>query len=424
MPDTVNERVIYSLSEVALSIQKTLAGRYMAPFWIKAEMNRLNHYPQSGHCYPDLVERTEGKIVAEMRSTIWKDDYQRINDNFLKVLHEPLKNGIKILFFAKISFSPLYGLSLRILDIDPSWSLGELEKEKQETIEKLRKEGLFDRNRSLELPLLPKRIAVISVQTSKGYADFFKIIDENTWGYLFFHMLFPALLQGENAVASILGQLDRIRIVKHHFDAVAVIRGGGGDVGLSSYNHYALARAIATFPLPVITGIGHSTNETVAEMVAYRNAITPTELADFLIQKFHNFSVPLNRAREIITESSAGTIQRERTAILSTYRYFRSVALSRLSKKSDALQQIATGLRQHCGIYLQDLRKNITGIGKSVDLLNPVNVLNRGYSMTLLHGTIIKTVEDVKKGDILETVLPDGSIISVAQKVHKSEHNE
>ena len=130
MPEKSADRTIFSLSEVALSIQKTLNERYTSSFWIKAEMNKLNHYPQSGHCYPDLVEKTDGKIVAEMRSTIWKDDFQRINDNFLNVLHEPLKSGIKILFQAKISYNPVYGLSLRILDIDPSWSLGELEKEK------------------------------------------------------------------------------------------------------------------------------------------------------------------------------------------------------------------------------------------------------------------------------------------------------
>ena len=134
MPEKISDRTIFSLSEVTRSIQKTLSERYTRTFWVKAEMNRLNRYPQSGHCYPDLVEKLEGKIVAEIRSTIWKDDFQRINDNFLKVLHEPLKSGINILFCAKISYNPVHGLSLSIVDIDPSYSLGELEKEKQLTI--------------------------------------------------------------------------------------------------------------------------------------------------------------------------------------------------------------------------------------------------------------------------------------------------
>ena len=171
MPEKISDRTIFTLSEVAQSIQKTLSERYTSAFWVKAEMNKLNHYPQSGHCYPDLIEKTEGKIIAEFRANIWKDDYQRINGNFLAVLHEPLKDGINILLCAKISYHPLYGISLRILDIDPSYSLGELEKEKQATIEKIKKEGIFLYNKTLKLPLLPKRIAIISVQTSKGYSD-------------------------------------------------------------------------------------------------------------------------------------------------------------------------------------------------------------------------------------------------------------
>ena len=215
MDDRVDERKVYSLSEVTRSIQETLSERYTGSFWIKAEMNKLNYYPQSGHCYPELVEKANSKIIAEMRSTLWKDDFERINENFLNILHEPLKNGITILFCAKISFHPVYGLSLRILDIDPSYSLGELEKEKQETIEKLKKEGIFLLNRALDLALLPKRIAVISAETSKGYSDFVKVIEENSWGYNFFHMLFPAFLQGENAIESISQHLKRIEKVKN-----------------------------------------------------------------------------------------------------------------------------------------------------------------------------------------------------------------
>ena len=252
---------------------------------------------------------------------------------FLKVLHEPLKNGIYILFSAKISFHALHGLSLRILDIDPSFSLGELEKEKQETIEKIRKEGIFNSNKSLKLALLPKRIAIISAQTSKGYSDFLNVIDGNTWGYQFFQILFPAHLQGENAVESIMNQLIRIKKVKHHFDAVAIIRGGGGDIGLTCYNNYELSKAIALFPIPVLTGIGHSTNETVAEMVAFKNAITPTELADFLIQKFHNFAVPVQKAQDSIIDKCSQLIRDEKLRVLNSVKFFKSVTLSKLIKK-------------------------------------------------------------------------------------------
>jgi len=409
-----------------------------------AEMNKLNHYSQSGHCYPDLIEKKEGKIVAELRSTIWKEDFQRINENFLTVLHEPLKNGIKILFCAKISYSPVYGLSLRILDIDPSWSLGELEKEKQQTLTRIRQEGVFNTNRSLKLPLLPKRIAIVSVETSKGYSDFRAVIDENKWGYSFFHMLFPALLQGENAIRSILAQMERIIRVKHHFDAVAIIRGGGGDVGLACYNNYELAKTIALFPLPVFTGIGHSTNETVVEMVAFRNAITPTELADFLIQQFHNFAVPVTTAQDFVINKVRQLLQDEKTRVLHTVRYFKSVTRFRLGQGRNEVQQEIIGLqrqsadfitkikerdlRQQAGFFakifsfLQVQLKEITGIQRNIELLDPVNVLNRGYSITLVEDKVVKTVSHVGKGTVLRTILADGNIISTTNSVNKNKN--
>ena len=442
MAEKVNDRTIFSLSEVTKSIQKTLSERYTTSFWVKAEMNKLNHYPQSGHCYPDLVEKADGKIIAEIRSTIWKDDFQRINNNFLNVLHEPLKNGINILFSAKITYNPLHGLSLRILEIDPSYSLGELEKEKQQTIEKIRKEGIFNTNKSLKLALLPKRIAIISVQTSKGYSDFRQVLDGNVWGYKFFHMLFPSLLQGEHAVESIIGQLTRIKKVKHHFDAVAIIRGGGGDVGLTCYNNYELSKEIALFPIPVITGIGHSTNETVAELIAFKNAITPTDLADFLIQKFHNFSVPLQKAQESIFDRFMALIKDEKLRILNVVKNFKKDVISfinhadwiikqntsMLEKDSERVLSINKQRLASAKVNIFDktdkfiIRENnsLASIEKNIDLMNPVNVLNRGYSITLINGKALKSVDDVQEGTILKTILPDGDIISITKTINKT----
>src|SRR5690606_37001676 len=261
---------IFTLSQVAGSIKKTLTERYTSSFWVKAEMNKLNHYSHSGHCYPDLVEKNNGKVIAEMRSVLWKGDYLRINNRFVDLLQEPLKDGITVLMLVNISFDAVYGVSLRIIDIDPSFSLGELAREKQETINRLRNENLLQANKKLRFPLLPKRLAIISVETSKGLADFLKIINGNPWGYKFEYSLFPALLQGDKAVQSIRNQLENIRINQHNFDALAIIRGGGGDIGLACYNDYLLSRDLAQFPLPVLTGIGHATNETVSEMVAYQ----------------------------------------------------------------------------------------------------------------------------------------------------------
>src|SRR5690606_25369698 len=240
MPELMDNKTVFTLLEVSRSIQKTIAERYKSLYWIKAEMNKLNHYSHSGHCYPELLEKKEGKVVAEMRSILWKMDYQRINRQFLEVLGEPLREGITMLFQAGISYDPLYGFSLKIVDIDPTFVLGELEKEKRESIKKLTEEGVFDANKRLPFPLIPKRLAIISVETSKGLSDFFKIINGNPWGYKIECTLFPALLQGDKSISSIIKQLEVIANKLEDFDAVAIIRGGGGDVGLSSYNNYFL----------------------------------------------------------------------------------------------------------------------------------------------------------------------------------------
>ncbi|RTY86224.1 exodeoxyribonuclease VII large subunit [Flavobacterium sp. RSP15] len=346
MPKKINNKTIFSLLEVTNSIRKTLEERYKSAFWIKAEMNKLNHYSQSGHCFPEIIEKVNGKIIAQIKATLWRDDYQNINRNFLRILKEPLKDGIKILFLAKISFDPSFGLSLQIIDIDPQYTLGDLENEKRETIKKLQLEGIYDKNKKLELSFLPQRIAIISVATSKGFGDFIDVIDKNSWNYKFFYLLFPSILQGDKAVTGIIAQLERIKKVIHHFDAVAIIRGGGGDVGLSCYNNYELAKAITLFPIPVITGIGHVTNETVCEMFAHTNAITPTKLAEFLLQKFHNFSVPIQKAKEKIADKSRRILSEENTKLESELKLFRSITVNILNTNENQIKNASYAMQQ------------------------------------------------------------------------------
>lgn len=470
MSEKVNGKHIFSLLEVTKSIQKTIANRYQTAFWVKAEMNKLNHYQRSGHCYPELVEKKEGKIIAQISAILWKSDYQKINTNFQRVLKEPLKDGIKILFSATINFDPKYGLTLQINDIDPSFTLGDLEKEKQDTINKLRQDGILSKNRQLALPVLPQRIAIISVETSKGYADFINVFESASgrWNYTFFQFLFPSLLQGDNAVRTIITQLRRIKKVIHHFDVVAIVRGGGGDIGLSCYNNYDLAKEIAEFPIPVITGIGHSTNETVAELIAHENAITPTKLAEFLIQKFHDFSVPVQKAEEKIGDQSRRLIRDAQTKFASEVKLLRSVTRNILDQKKNAVMQQVQSLSQQSRFRLGNEKKVLTAAGedirkgtyqfctaekyhisyltanlkkdiqrqlaqKSLRLknletnihnLSPQNVLKRGYSITKLHGKSVRSSNQVNKGDSLTTVLYEGIVSSTVKSIKKNVENE
>ncbi|WP_257670746.1 exodeoxyribonuclease VII large subunit [Parapedobacter tibetensis] len=434
MPEKLVDKTIFSLAEVARSIQKTIAERYRSVYWIKAEMNKLNHYTHSGHCYPELVEKKEGKVIAEMRSVLWKGDYQRINQRFIEIAKEPLKNGITILFQASVSYDPLYGLSLHMLDIDPAYSLGELEREKLESINRLKQEGIFHANKQLFFPLVPKRLAIVSVETSKGYSDFLKILEGNPWGYRFELTLFPALLQGDKSIPSITNQLANIAKQRTDYDVMAIIRGGGGDVGLSSYNNYLLASAIARFPIPVLTGIGHSTNETVSEMVAYKNAITPSELADFLIQHFHNFAVPVHRALDTISRKAQQLLEHQKQELTNFARYFRMGSGHLINQQQRALENMAAQLRtattsqlkhkrrelhhpmenlkSHGLALLKSSRFELAGVENVVRLLDPQHILNRGYSMTKKNGKVVKSTNELQIGDTIETRLASGKLIS------------
>ncbi len=492
MSEQIDNRQVFSLYEVTRSIQKTLAKRYHQSYWIKAELNKLNYYEHSGHCYPELVEKRNGKVVTQLRAVLWRDDYQRINTSFKALLNEPLKDGIKILFAAKIDYHPHYGLSLHIQEIDPSFTLGDLEKEKQDALKRLRTEGIFNQNKTLKMPLLPKRIAVVSVETSKGYADFLNVLDEahGTYGYAFFQMLFPSLLQGDNAVKSMTQQLRRIRQVAHHFDVVVIVRGGGGDIGLSCYNHYVLAREVATFPIPVLTGIGHSTNETVTEMVAYKNTITPTKLAEIFVQRCHEFAGPLVKAEERIVETAKRQLLQEQQNLKQLWRLFRYGTQQHILKhrtyldsvgqhinqqsnyalqyQTDRLsqlqvnlhrqtknlcqahnrqldykaQQIKSSTEQHLqqARFLLDFESDqlnrlaqqpiekanfkLENIEHFIKIMDPKNVLKRGYSITLHKGKALTEIDVVKAGDEVETVLYDGQINSVVKQTIKSQDDE
>ncbi len=453
MPQEINNRKVFSLTEIAQSVRNCLAYHYKNSFWIKAELNKLNHYSHSGHCYPDLMEKSQGKITAQMRATLWRDDFKRINRRFKEVLNEPLKDGIKILFLGQVKFDPVYGLSLHIIDIDPSYTLGDLAREKQETIKILMEEGIFARNKSKTLPLLPGRIAVISVETSKGYADFIRVIDDNPWNFKFFHMLFPALLQGDKAVYSIISQLMRIQRVQEHFDLVAIIRGGGGDIGLSAYNKYELAKAIALFPLPVFTGIGHATNETVAEMVAFQNEITPTKLAESLIHRYNDFSNQLRKAEEGLIRQGQKLLQQNKERFLNVLHLLKLHAIGLVKEHKNRLINSGRKVRLHTNfitrqnkefvleaikqkmvqlpdvvlerekklfqIIISDIdkesnesiiqnQKQLSDVEKRIIQLHPQNVLKRGYSITRKAGQAIKRADDLVQDDILETTFFDG----------------
>lgn len=416
------ERKIFSLSDLARSLRSVIERHYSSSYWVKAEIAKLNHYPRSGHCYPDLVEKSGEQVMAQMRATIWAGDYKLINQKFIEVTGEPLSEGMAILFQTSVTYHPVYGLSLQIQQIEPSFTLGQMAYEKQKTIERLKAEGIFDRNKSLEMPLLPRRLAVVSVETSKGYHDFLKILTGYRRNFTIWHKLFPALLQGDKAVESLTAQLRLIRKKAMHFDLVAIIRGGGGDVGLNCYDHYTLTREIANFTIPVITGIGHATNETITEMVAWENKVTPTDVAYFIVGRFTEFENRTQSAQNIVTARSQQIISTQNQRLMRSAAYLRSFSSKTLQKDNLMLEGLLNRLLSSVTRYFEKEARELDHKQAKINLLNPSEILKRGFSITLLNGKSLKSEKEVKPGDQITTRLKEGSFESIVQP--KSRKNE
>ena len=455
----MSEKQVFTLQQVVRSIKKTLEDRYTQNYWVKAEMHKLNRYP-SGHAFPELVQKDDNKIVAQITGTIWKQQLERINTKFIEVVKEPLREGTTLLLLVKINYSETFGLGLQILDIDPSYSLGELQKQREETLRKLAKEGLLNLNQKLHFPLLPKRVAIISADSSKGLSDFLQVLQENEKSYFIFTHLFNAYLQGDVAVQSIISALKKIKRVKDHFDIVIIVRGGGAEVGMTCYNNYDLCKAIAEFPLPVLTGIGHSTNLNVAEMVSFRNEITPTKLAEFLLQTFREFEQETKRLnREMIAHSlqlidktkqdfngqvrvfkhaslrftdslknelnqqiielkntTRYFLKNENDAILSLKNDYRIVTKEIITAERNTLSLISKPIKGSLLHFFERKESDLEQLEKTVNILNPSNVLQRGYSLTLLNGKILSAKNKPKKGDLIESKTNSLTLFSRVEK--------
>jgi exodeoxyribonuclease VII large subunit len=388
---------IFSLKQVALSIEKTIASRYNQQYWVKAEIHKLNKYP-SGHAFPELVEKEDGKIVAQLNGSIWKQHLQRIEKIFIDQVQEPLKDGIQVLMLVRVQFNPTFGLSLQIQDIDPAFTLGHLQKEKDITLKKLKAEGLLQTNQQLPYPLIAKRIAIISAATSKGLSDFYQVLDQNAFGYTFHTQLFEAYVQGDVAVASILEALQEIEKCQEQFDVVVLVRGGGAEVGLTCYNNYELCKGIATFPLPILTGIGHSTNLTVAELIAYASAITPTQLAEMLIAQFREFELRIERLSQGVVQHAQMQIQRN----------------------SDKINQVVQNLNWASNQYFKAKQLELEHALQKINLLDPIHILNRGFTITTIDGALLKNISDLENGQLMQTQTNEALIYSKIEKPNQN----
>lgn len=328
-------------------------------------------------------------------------------------------SGIKVLVQVTVSFHELYGYSLTVQDIDPTYTLGDMARRRKEILKQLEEEGVLLLNKELDIPRLPQRVAVISSSTAAGYGDFCHQLKNNPGGFYFYTELFPALMQGDRVEESVLAALDKINSRLESFDVVVIIRGGGATSDLSGFDTYLLAAACAQFPLPVITGIGHERDDTVLDSVAHTRVKTPTAAAEFLIGCMNDAAEELEMLagrlyggiRELLAQEHRKLVSYRNRIPSAAYRYISDAKFALLTVRKDIVQAATSSLSRHHH-RLELLQQRLTDV-------SPEKQLARGYSITLKNGRIVKNVSSLNEGDEITTRLYQGELIStVTNKIH------
>ena len=391
-----------TLKELNIHIKQSLEEHLEASYWVLAEISELRLNPK-GHCYLELVEKEENQISAKAKATIWSYTYRNLSTWFEGMTGQSLKSGLKILFNANVQYHEVFGLSLNIKDIDAGYTIGEKAIQRQKVIDQLKEDGVILMNKELPLPLVPQRIAIISSATAAGYGDFVDQLQNNDYNYNFKTKLFPAVMQGNTASNSIIDSLVKINEEIYNFDLVILIRGGGSQLDLDCFDDYNLNAHIAQFPLPVITGIGHERDESIADIVAHTSLKTPTAVAEFLIQGALVFEQNLVEGVKRIVDYAKTTLQNEKAVLYNSMMKLSqqtSIHLSKHSRelaiKQQELKHLTINKIKHQDRYLDRLTQ-------AIRLLSPQNILNRGYSISLLNNKPFNTATKIKQGDKLTT---------------------
>lgn len=390
-----------TLFELTNLIKLELENNLEPSYWVIGEISELR-LNQKGHCYMELVEKENTFIQAKLRANIWSYTYRNISSQFESVTGTPLKAGIKVLFNVSINFHEVYGMSVTVNDLDPNYTIGERSRLREETIKKLNEAGLTDRNKSLPLPDVPQHIAIISSDSAAGYGDFMNQLNENPRGYHFRTELFTALMQGNEAVISIRKALKAIHESNSHFDAVVLIRGGGAQADLDCFDTFELARAISLFPLPVLAGIGHERDQTVADFVAHTSLKTPTAVAEFLISGMERFNDLLHEYIYRIEKVFEQKLNIEQHNLLQLSHQVEQGAFRILKNHEHQLKEKSLTLNFTIKRYFERQSSQLNALEKQIDLIDPETIFRRGYSITLKDGKSISN-QKITVGDVLET---------------------
>ena len=405
---------IHSLFDLQEYIRRVLALNFQQSIWITAEIGQASR--SKGHYYLELIEKGEGEeLLAQASAVLWAGEYRRLRLALGADLDAVLQTGLQVKMQVRVDFHERFGLKLLITDLDPSFTFGEVDRLRRQTIATLREQGLLERNGALPLPAVLQRIAVISSEGAAGLQDFLEQLRGNKFGYSFDCQLFESSVQGKNAAAEIRSALQRIAAESAFFDAVVIVRGGGARLDLAAFDNLDLCRTLAGMPLPVFTGIGHDVDETVLDLVAHTALKTPTAVAEYLLQHnlfFENEILQSGAQIRTFAEFQVRMQTLDLNGLEMEISLESRQRLLRARQQIDTWEQALPGLA--AGIF--KTQNNLLHHAEALcEALSPRRILQRGYSITLHNGKVVSSSEAVQPGDVLETQLADGTVLSKVQ---------
>ncbi len=383
----------YSLRQLNLLVREAIEDALPDEYWVEAELSECRE--NSGHCYMELIEKDErsNTPVARASAKCWRQTWLMAKPYFERTTGQPLRAGMKVLLRVYAQFHEAYGFSWIVTDIDPTYTLGDMARKRQEIIRQLKEEGVFDLQRELHIPTFAKRIAVISAQNAAGYGDFCRQLEDNDYGFRFEVTLFPAIMQGEQVETSVISALNNVYERIHDFDVVCILRGGGASADLSGFDTLALAENVAQFPLPIITGIGHDRDESILDMISHTRVKTPTAAAAFLIDHLRNVWERISQLAMLIPTLALRVLGESRHRI--------ELLENRLPVAIERRMTTQRNLLENLTIKLQGF--------------DPQLLLSRGYSITLHNGRAVRDPKQLKPGEEIETRVEKGTIKSIVQ---------
>lgn len=403
-----------TLSELQRRVRQALEERFALPLWVSAEIAEVK-VNYSGHCYLELVEKGEGDGVpkAQARAVIWRSQYARIAAYFEAETGQRLAAGMRILAKATVNYHELYGFSLQLLDVDPAYTLGDMERQRQMTIAQLQKEGVWDMNREAPMPVVVQRVAVVSSANAAGYQDFRKELAKSP--YRFEVTLFDAFMQGAAAEESIVTALCAVAERMDEFDAVVLIRGGGSASDLNCFNAYRLCAHVAQFPLPILTGIGHDKDTSVADMVAHTALKTPTAVAGWLVERMTQTEGWLDYAALQLHDATKAAMHASEVRLERLTGDLRQMSGDLLTRQRLRAEHLSALLPEAVRNFLARQATRLDNAAELIAGRSPERILRLGFAVVRTGGKAVVSARGVRKGDALEIEVADGTILGTAQ---------